>query len=40
MNLLLLTAPMGVTVQIIANGQDAGEAVDAIGQLIASGFGE
>ena len=40
MNLLLLTAPVGATVHVIASGSDAEAAVAAIGELILSGFGE
>lgn len=40
MNVLLLTAPMGATVRVLAEGEDADAALDAIRGLIASGFGE
>ena len=40
MNLLLLTAPMGASVKVFASGDNAGEALAAVQDLIASGFGE
>ncbi len=40
MNLLLLTAPMGASVQVNAHGDDADDAIEAVSQLIANGFGE
>ena len=40
MNLLLLTAPVGATVKVIVDGQDAHEALEAVEELIAQGFGE
>lgn len=40
MNLLLLTAPMGASVCITADGDDADDAMSAIRDLITSGFGE
>lgn len=40
MNLLLLTAPMGATVRIAADGDDAQDALEAIRDLITGGFGE
>ena len=40
MNLLLLTAPVGATVKVIVNGDDAQEALEAVESLIAQGFGE
>ena len=40
MNLLLLTAPMGASVRVIVEGDDADEALAAVESLIGSGFGE
>lgn len=40
MNLLLLTAPMGASVRIAADGDDALDALSAIRDLIKGGFGE
>ncbi len=40
MNLLLLTAPMGASVRITADGDDAEVALKAIVDLIQNGFGE
>ena len=40
MGLLLLAAARGSVVTISANGADEGEAVDALSELVASGFGE
>ena len=40
MNLLLLTAPMGASVRVEAEGADAAEALAAVEALIQSGFGE
>ncbi len=40
MGLLLLCGQRGTRLQVFARGPDAQEAVDAIGALIASGFGE
>ncbi len=40
LELLMLAASQGSTLQVRANGQDAQSAVDAICDLIASGFGE
>ena len=40
MNLLLLTAPMGASVRITADGDDADAALKAIVDLIQNGFGE
>lgn len=40
MNLLLLTAPMGASVRVEADGDDAAEALNAIRDLIKGGFGE
>lgn len=40
MNLLLLTAPMGATIKVLAKGEDAKDALDAVVELIANGFGE
>lgn len=38
--LLLLCATAGSTLEVSANGKQAGEAVQAIGELIAARFGE
>ena len=40
MGLLLLCGHPGAELRIIADGPDAEEAVDAIGKLVSSGFGE
>ena len=40
MNLLLLTAPMGASVKVIVEGDDAEEALSAVESLIGTGFGE
>jgi phosphocarrier protein HPr len=40
MNLLLLTAPMGAIITVIIDGEDAMEAMEAVGALITNGFGE
>jgi phosphocarrier protein len=40
MGILLLAAPQGATVTIAADGPDENEAVAALRQLVASGFGE
>ena len=40
MNLLLLTAPMGASVKVLVDGDDADQAMAAVEALISSGFGE
>lgn len=40
MNLLLLTAPVGATVRVMVDGDDAEPAIEAVSALIARGFGE
>ena len=40
MGILLLAAPRGTTLTISADGADEQEAVDALTELVASGFGE
>ena len=40
MNLLLLTAAQGTKVQLLVEGKDADAAMDALTELIDSGFGE
>lgn len=40
MGLLMLAAPQGVTVRVRVDGDDAAEAMEAIGNLINDGFGE
>ncbi len=40
MGLLMLAAPLGATVTVTVAGEDADEAMKAIGQLINDGFGE
>ena len=40
MGVLMLAAAKGTTIVITADGPDAGEALDALVALIASGFGE
>jgi phosphocarrier protein HPr len=40
MGILLLAAPQGTTVTIAADGPDEADAVAALCQLVASGFGE
>ena len=40
MGVMMLAAGQGATVTVEADGADAAEAVEAIGQLIESGFGE
>ncbi len=40
MNLLLLTASKGARVHVIADGDDASDAMSAISSLIEGGFGE
>ena len=38
--LVTLAAPKGTLLNIVAEGNDAADAVDALGQLVADGFGE
>ena len=40
MGVLMLAAPKDARIRVLANGPDAVEAVDAIGELIARKFGE
>ncbi|HUW62241.1 MAG TPA: HPr family phosphocarrier protein [Candidatus Bathyarchaeia archaeon] len=40
MGVLTLLAPQGSRITVICKGPDAGEALDAVRALIASGFGE
>lgn len=40
MGVMMLAAGQGATVTVEAEGEDAEQAVEAIGQLIAEGFGE
>ena len=40
MGVMMLAAGQGSTVTVEAEGEDAEQAVEAIGQLIAGGFGE
>ena len=40
MGLLTLVAAHGVTMTIVCEGEDAGPAVAALGELVDSGFGE
>jgi len=40
MGVMMLAAGQGSTVTVEAEGEDAEQAVEAIGQLIADGFGE
>ena len=40
MGILLLAAGRGTTITITADGRDEAEAVDALAQLVESGFGE
>ncbi len=40
MSLLTLAAPRGTEIEIIANGEDATEALAALGGLVERGFGE
>jgi len=40
MGVLMLAAPQGSTVTVIARGEDAGQAVEAIEALVKSKFGE
>lgn len=40
MGVLMLAAPLGTDLNVVAYGDDAEEAVRAIGELISDGFGE
>ncbi|MFW6154141.1 MAG: HPr family phosphocarrier protein [Planctomycetota bacterium] len=40
MSVMQLAAAMGTTLRLIAEGDDAAEALDALDRLIANGFGE
>jgi phosphocarrier protein len=40
MSVMQLAATMGTTLRMIAEGDDAAEALDALDRLVASGFGE
>ena len=40
MQMMLLAAPQGTTLRIIATGADANEAVNALAEVVRSGFGE
>ncbi|MFN2446151.1 MAG: HPr family phosphocarrier protein [Vicinamibacterales bacterium] len=40
MGILLLAAAYGTTITITADGPDEAEALEALGRLVASGFGE
>lgn len=40
MQMMLLAAPQGTTLRIIASGADSNDAVHALADLIRSGFGE
>ncbi len=40
MELLMLVGTQGATLKIVANGEDAPAAVDALSKLVESGFGE
>lgn len=40
MGILLLTAPKGSRIEISASGEDEEEAVRALSELVATGFGE
>lgn len=40
MDLMLLEAPQGTVLRIMASGADAAELLDALEQLISAGFGE
>jgi phosphocarrier protein HPr len=40
MGILMLAAPMGARIGVSAEGEDAPEAITAIGKLIDDGFGE
>ena len=40
MSLLILAAPKGAEIAIETSGEDASEALSALGRLVSSGFGE
>jgi len=40
MQMMLLAAPQGTTLRIIAIGADANDAADALADVVRSGFGE
>ncbi len=40
MELLMLVATQGTRLTVVANGDDADQAVEALGRLVDSGFGE
>lgn len=40
MGLLMLAAPLNSTITVTVSGEDAEEAIEAIGKLINDGFGE
>lgn len=40
MGILLLSAAYGTTITVTADGADEAEAIEALGALVASGFGE
>ena len=40
MHMMLLAAPKGTTLRIIANGSDADESIKALVELVKGGFGE
>lgn len=40
MGILLLAAAYGTTITVTADGPDEGDAVEALGALVATGFGE
>lgn len=40
MGILMLAAPQGSRISVTASGEDAAEAMEAVGQLIENGFGE
>lgn len=40
MGLLILAAPLGSTIEVVVDGADASQAMQALAELIQSGFGE
>jgi phosphocarrier protein len=40
MSVMRLAATQGTVLRIVADGDDAGEATEALGKLVADGFGE
>lgn len=40
MGVLMLAAPKGTRIRVVAEGPDAGDAIKAIGELFAAGFNE